>query len=487
LPYEDDDYHDDEDTVLPLYCHQSILPKEHGAKFYSLPLLRQTEQETAVVAVASWDSSIHDSVYLNKVTEPGERAYLIVKVVVRLTHPRRMDLMLRKRICFNIYKQQRSSLSDRIRRRLAGVAVATVSAALGSTNSNGSVNSVGVIYDLVAHVPKASEELEARESLAAVAASSGSTAQEAWQADGETFIEKYTRSASAVEELMRLDKMRQQVAVRELAARASNNDSSGNKPPGGRQSMRKTFSVPNFRHMMKSSLSLDSLANLRSPLRPSESFSDLNCELAGRMTARRGMDYTSGMSGPSDEVDSGRHGSYAGRRLPLSLTMSTLHEEKSSRHTEEDSANNLSSPRENLPPTAMDSKAAAVIPVYDNYVSYAPEAMTKSQTAESISELHKEQQVQTQQQQPKNGSPSLLSSGYESQAVSLTTLSSEDSLSVRSMSVEEENQEGESDIGRLCDVAAEGNHRHNRQCCGSRTNFTTGFLYLVPVLYRFLF
>jgi kinesin family protein 13 len=481
LTYEDEEY-EDADVALPLYCHQSILPKElHGGKFYSLPILRQYEEETAVVAVASWDSSIHDSVYLNRITEPGERAYLIVKAIVRLTHPRRMDLMLRKRICFNVYKQQRSSLSDRIRRRLAGVAVATVSAAMGScTSSTGTVNSVGVIYDLVAHVPKASEELEARESLAAVAAASsggGNTtaaAQEEFlQADGETFIEKYTRSAAAVEELMRLDKMRQQVAVRELAARAN---TPNNKLPTGRQSMRKTFSVPNFRHMMKSSLSLDSLANIRSPLRPSESFSDLNCEMAGRLTTgtRRGIDYSmSGHNnGSSDEGDStnGRHGSSAGRRLPLSLTMSTLHEEKSScnRQTEEDSTNEIGSPRKNSPPTsrcATDSKSAGVIPVYDDYhESYATDSMTKSQTAESISELQKQHQVQQQQQQPsKNGSPSLLSSGYESQAVSLTTLSSEDSLSVRSMSVEEETQEGESDIGRLCDVAAaEVNHHHHR-------------------------
>ena len=176
---------------------------------------------TAVVAVASWDSSIHDSIYLNRLTEPSEQAYLIVKAVVRLSHPQHMDLMLRKRICFNVYKQQRSSLSDRIRRRLAGVAAATVSAAgIGQ----GTVSSVGVTYELVAHVPTASEELEARESLAIMAASSSNNnaAQDLQAlADGETFIEKYTRAAAAVEELLRLDKLRQQMAVRELLVRAN--------------------------------------------------------------------------------------------------------------------------------------------------------------------------------------------------------------------------------------------------------------------------
>jgi Kinesin protein len=45
----------------------SILPKEHGNKFYNLPILRQQEKD--VCAVAAWDSSLHDCLHLNKVTE----------------------------------------------------------------------------------------------------------------------------------------------------------------------------------------------------------------------------------------------------------------------------------------------------------------------------------------------------------------------------------------------------------------------------------
>ena len=45
----------------------SILPKEHGNKFYSLPLIRQCEAD--VSAVGAWDSSVHDSQYLNRVTD----------------------------------------------------------------------------------------------------------------------------------------------------------------------------------------------------------------------------------------------------------------------------------------------------------------------------------------------------------------------------------------------------------------------------------
>lgn len=47
--------------------HNSILPKEVGNKFYSLHILQHLEKD--VCAVASWDSSIHDSNHLNKITD----------------------------------------------------------------------------------------------------------------------------------------------------------------------------------------------------------------------------------------------------------------------------------------------------------------------------------------------------------------------------------------------------------------------------------
>lgn len=47
--------------------HNSILPKEVGNKFYSLHILQHLEKD--VCAVASWYSSIHDSIHLNKITD----------------------------------------------------------------------------------------------------------------------------------------------------------------------------------------------------------------------------------------------------------------------------------------------------------------------------------------------------------------------------------------------------------------------------------
>ena len=153
---------------VPVFGHNSILPKELAGKFFSLPLV--SVEEKGVGAVASWDSSIHDSVYLNRITQANERNYLIVKVVARLSHPTQMELVLRKRVCFSVIK--RHSITEKIKKKLGGCH---------------GLRSVSVAYEVVSSVPAASEELEDRASLAVVAAAGGD--QQA--ADGETFIEKY--------------------------------------------------------------------------------------------------------------------------------------------------------------------------------------------------------------------------------------------------------------------------------------------------------
>lgn len=89
----------------------------------------------------------------------------------------------------------------------------------------------GVTYEVVSNIPKASEELEERESLAQIAASGDDCSA----IDGETYIEKYTKGVSAVESILTLDRLRQSVAVKELET-----------AHGQPLSMRKTVSVPNF-------------------------------------------------------------------------------------------------------------------------------------------------------------------------------------------------------------------------------------------------
>lgn len=224
---------------MPMLGINSILPKEHGNKFFNLQILQHLEKD--ICAICSWDSSIHDSQALNRVTESNERVYLILKVTVRLSHPAPMDLVLRKRLAINIYKRQ--SIANKLKMfKIVGKSDSTLHS--------------GITYEVVSNIPKASEELEERESLAQIAA----TGEDNSECDGETYIgkqiyrqliiefkiihvllhrcfftEKYTRGVSAVESILVLDRLRQSVAVKEL-------EQAQNKT----LSMRKTASVPNF-------------------------------------------------------------------------------------------------------------------------------------------------------------------------------------------------------------------------------------------------
>lgn len=173
----------------------SILPKEHGSQFFYLPIIKDSDQE--VLAVCSWDSSIHESVHLNRVTSPNERIYLIVKATVQLSHPASMELVLRKRIAVSIYNKQ--SFTQSLKRRMS----------LKNT-----LYSCGVIYEIVSNIPKASEEPEERETLALMAARGDSEETQ----DGETYIEKYTRGVLEVENILGLERLRQAVTVKEALA-----------------------------------------------------------------------------------------------------------------------------------------------------------------------------------------------------------------------------------------------------------------------------
>ena len=234
----------------PVFGHNSILPKELAGRFFGLPLVCAVAGGGAG-AVASWDSSIHESVSLNRLTQATERAYLIVKVVVRLSHPLAMDLVLRKRLCFNVIKRQ--SLTEKIRKRLGHA---------------GGPRSVSVLYEVVSNIPVSVAELEDRESLAVLAAAAD-TEQEA--AEGDTYMAQYAQGLAAVETLLHLDRLRQSVAVKEKLKQGG---------AGGQQQqhMRKTMSVPNFVQMSQS-FSLDNMSSLQ--MRSSISFHDSQ-ELTGR-------------------------------------------------------------------------------------------------------------------------------------------------------------------------------------------------------------
>ncbi|XP_030756486.1 kinesin-like protein KIF13A isoform X3 [Sitophilus oryzae] len=404
----------------------SILPKENGKEFYELKILTHLEKD--VCAIASWDSSIHDSPHLNKITEPNERVYMILRITVRLSHPAPMDLVLRKRLAINIYKKQ--SIAERIKKKIV---------------RTDDITTCGVTYLVVSNVPKASEELEDRESLAQLAASGDNNTS---LCDGETYIEKYTRGVSAVESILTLDRLRQSVAVKELLQAK------------GQPLMRKTVSVPNFSQTLenKGLLRLDASSTESLRMSRSESVSELNSELHGIMPLRP-RSSTGKESDSTPPKTYGGLGSILSARptfLNLNINLNSLRLQQPTSSTKMFS--NLSSPANTklgLRMTTLHEEPVKPLPrkhsldfltdepieeqceegldekVNNQFNTRAGRNAKKnilptSRTLDSLTELA-----------PKTSTPSASSSGYGSQAVSITNLSSDDSMSLKSISVDE--------------------------------------------------
>ncbi|XP_038245610.1 kinesin-like protein KIF13A isoform X2 [Dermochelys coriacea] len=198
----------------------SILPKEHGSQFFYLLIIKHSDDE--VSATAAWDSSVHDSVHLNRVTPQNERIYLIVKITVQLSHPAAMELVLRKRIAANIYNKQ--SFTQSLKRRISLKNI---------------FYSCGVTYEIVSNIPKATEEIEDRETLALMAART----ENEGTSDGETYIEKYTRGVLQVENILSLERLRQAVTVKEALSTKARH-------------IRRSISTPNVHNVSSSRLDL---------------------------------------------------------------------------------------------------------------------------------------------------------------------------------------------------------------------------------------
>ncbi|KFR09171.1 Kinesin-like KIF13A, partial [Nipponia nippon] len=228
----------------------SILPKEHGSPFFYLPIIKHSDDE--VSATAAWDSSVHDSVHLNRVTPQNERIYLIVKTTVQLSHPAAMELVLRKRIAANIYNKQ--SFTQSLKRRISLKNI---------------YYACGVTYEIVSNIPKATEEIEDRETLALMAARS----ENEGTSDGETYIEKYTRGVLQVENILSLERLRQARKIKEALSTKARN-------------IRRSISTPNVHNLEainKKLISPQNFQNVR-PYVPEEfaDFSVYNASLENR-------------------------------------------------------------------------------------------------------------------------------------------------------------------------------------------------------------
>uniref|UniRef100_A0A8C5TT03 Kinesin family member 13B n=1 Tax=Malurus cyaneus samueli TaxID=2593467 RepID=A0A8C5TT03_9PASS len=168
----------------------ATLVAEEEEEFFELQIVKHHDSEGRSL----WDSTVHDCIQLSKGTAAEERVYLIVRATVQLSHPAEMQLVLRKRICVNVYGRQ--GFAQSFLRRMS---------------PRSSIPGCGVTFEIVSNIPEDAQGAEEREALARMAAN----VEDAASADSEAYIEKYLRSVLAVENILTLDRLRQEVAVKE--------------------------------------------------------------------------------------------------------------------------------------------------------------------------------------------------------------------------------------------------------------------------------
>ncbi|KAK5853302.1 hypothetical protein PBY51_007100 [Eleginops maclovinus] len=218
----------------------ALLSGEEEDDFFDLHIVKHFDPEVKVEA--SWDSTVHECPQLSRVAPADQRVYLTVSTVVQLSHPAHMQLVLRKRICVNVTGRQgfAQSLLKRMSQR-------------------STIPGCGVTFEIVSNIPGDIHGPEDREMLARLAAST----EDDQSADSEAAIEKYLRSVLAVENILTLDRLRQEVAVKEqLAVRG--------------KATRRCLSSPNINRLSASSLELYSSTHRLNDFKGWESHQDLS-------------------------------------------------------------------------------------------------------------------------------------------------------------------------------------------------------------------
>ncbi|CDS39782.1 kinesin [Echinococcus multilocularis] len=167
---------------------------KEGKAFVTLPLIKT--YATLIGALASWDSNLHESDLLNKITPPSERIYLIVKVHILVSKPTLMTLVLRKRICVRICK--RSALSNLFKSPFSRM-----------VSNEKEMLWTGVAYQFVAGIPQ----------MAPHALNSSTVEMEKEETtSAESLVGQYMRTIQSVSSELYLDGLRQEVALQEALA-----------------------------------------------------------------------------------------------------------------------------------------------------------------------------------------------------------------------------------------------------------------------------
>ncbi|XP_035419445.1 kinesin-like protein KIF13B isoform X4 [Cygnus atratus] len=383
----------------------ATLVAEEEEEFFELQIVKHHDSEVKVEA--SWDSTVHDCIQLSKGTAADERVYLIVRATVQLSHPAEMQLVLRKRICVNVYGRQ--GFAQSFLRRMS---------------HRSSIPGCGVTFEIVSNIPEDAQGAEEREALARMAAN----VEDAASADSEAYIEKYLRSVLSVENILTLDRLRQEVAVKEQLM-------------GKGKLYRRSLSSPNVNRLSGSRQDLAPPYNLSSNRGRWESQQDVS---QGAANTSRGISPSrtslpgSGQQNHSPDAGLGSLAasylnpvkSFVPQMPKLLKSLFPVRDEKKGRQTSPLAQQSV--PRIMVQSASIDASATKIKQISQEEVGKRPlEAAV--QTSEAGKSPEKTTKVPLQQpmgdaqaQDSQEGPPSPLSeasSGYFSHSVSTATLS----------------------------------------------------------------
>ncbi len=185
-----------------------------------------------IKALSLWDSSIHQSAYLNQVTPFDKNVYFTLKINLKMKlltagskkTIKYVDLVLRKRIAVSVYSANSLASSSKFTlNRFKTLLVSSRPANKPSVKSIvSSKHSTSLIYRMIADIPKTLTEIENHESFVIKAAASlieekdGSSKADS----NETsilFFDQYLRTIRAVDSILRRDRIQQQEIIKKIS------------------------------------------------------------------------------------------------------------------------------------------------------------------------------------------------------------------------------------------------------------------------------
>ncbi len=185
--------------------------------------LNKYDEENCLKAVARWDSTAHQSHYLNQVTPLDKRIYLTIKVNLKLKKTQAhaisneksfVNVILRKRICITVYLPNSKLINLNRFKNLLNNSSLSRHSLLSKSKANVSTS---ITYRFISHIPRFLTEYENRESLASKAALSlnhhetTNTQSEDDSANAFHF-EYYAKTIQAVDSILEQDR-RQQITL----------------------------------------------------------------------------------------------------------------------------------------------------------------------------------------------------------------------------------------------------------------------------------